>query len=221
MRDADRWVSIQCHFCFFWTWRPREWLGGVNRLRPCQDYRSKYTSLAVAVLLASHSRNVDRQSNMSDSQSIDLSAADRVKVKRTIGVFTGLALNIGMMVGSGIFITPKAVIMNAGSPGTAALSSASYSLLGSDQHLWACRPTAVSLHSALLCRTQFDSLVSLRSHISGRVFVLRGTGHIHTDIGRILGLHHDCVWSGAGLCQCLHHADKTGHGGCFNCTRLL
>ena len=67
---------------------------------------------------------------MSDHRSIDLSAAavDRVKVKRTIGVFTGLALNIGMMVGSGIFITPKAVIMNTGSPGTATTALSHHAL---------------------------------------------------------------------------------------------
>lgn len=56
-----------------------------------------------------------------------------VKLKREIGVFGGVAVNVGIVIGSGIFVTPKGVLYGSGSVGLALviwLVSGIFSLVG-------------------------------------------------------------------------------------------
>ena len=41
------------------------------------------------------------------------------KLKRELGLFNGVGIIIGIIVGSGIFVSPKGVLLFAGSPGLA------------------------------------------------------------------------------------------------------
>ena len=47
----------------------------------------------------------------------DNNVSSTVQLKPTLNVFTGAALNIGIVIGSGIFISPKGVLEGAGSVG--------------------------------------------------------------------------------------------------------
>lgn len=42
---------------------------------------------------------------------------NKIKLKRSLGVWNGIAIIIGVIVGSGIFVSPKGVLMNTGSVG--------------------------------------------------------------------------------------------------------
>ncbi len=42
---------------------------------------------------------------------------ESINLKRTLGLFNGVGLIIGIIVGSGIFISPKYVLMDMGSVG--------------------------------------------------------------------------------------------------------
>ena len=44
------------------------------------------------------------------------SGSERVAMKRQLGLFDGVAMIVGSIVGSGIFISPKGVLQSAGSP---------------------------------------------------------------------------------------------------------
>lgn len=44
---------------------------------------------------------------------------DRVQMKRELGVMDGVGVIVGIIVGSGIFLSPKGVLSYAGSPGFA------------------------------------------------------------------------------------------------------
>ena len=50
-------------------------------------------------------------------ESTDNNVSSTVRLKPTLNVFTGAALNIGIVIGSGIFISPKGVLEGAGSVG--------------------------------------------------------------------------------------------------------
>lgn len=43
-------------------------------------------------------------------------ADERVAMKRQLGLFDGVAMIVGSIVGSGIFISPRGVLQSAGSP---------------------------------------------------------------------------------------------------------
>lgn len=58
---------------------------------------------------------------------------ETVRLRREIGLFGGIAVNVGIMIGSGIFITPKGVLAGAGSVGLALVLwffSGLFSLIG-------------------------------------------------------------------------------------------
>jgi amino acid transporter len=44
---------------------------------------------------------------------------NRIQMKRSLGVWNGIAIIIGVIVGSGIFVSPKGVLLNTGSVGAA------------------------------------------------------------------------------------------------------
>ena len=49
---------------------------------------------------------------------MDDSSSDTVELKRTIGLFSGVGLILGVIVGSGIFVSPTGVLMESGSVGS-------------------------------------------------------------------------------------------------------
>ena len=42
-------------------------------------------------------------------------SSDKVKLRRQVGLFSGIALIVGTMIGSGIFISPGGVLLRSGS----------------------------------------------------------------------------------------------------------
>ena len=44
---------------------------------------------------------------------------ESTKLKRELGLFNGVGIIIGIIVGSGIFVSPKGVLLYSGSPGLA------------------------------------------------------------------------------------------------------
>ena len=50
---------------------------------------------------------------------VDNSALDKVELKRTLGLFSGCAMILGTIIGSGIFVSPKGVLIETGSVGMA------------------------------------------------------------------------------------------------------
>ena len=47
----------------------------------------------------------------------NINRSDKIGLKRSINLFTGCSISIGIIVGSGIFITPSTVLENATTPG--------------------------------------------------------------------------------------------------------
>ncbi len=57
--------------------------------------------------------------NMISSNEISSNSESVLKMKRTMGLFTGVMVTSGVMIGSGIFVAPKGVILQVGSVGMA------------------------------------------------------------------------------------------------------
>uniref|UniRef100_A0A182ST92 Amino acid permease/ SLC12A domain-containing protein n=1 Tax=Anopheles maculatus TaxID=74869 RepID=A0A182ST92_9DIPT len=52
------------------------------------------------------------------ASSSDLDAQEKVKMKKSLGLLEGVAIILGIILGSGIFISPKGVLQEVGSVGT-------------------------------------------------------------------------------------------------------
>ena len=60
-------------------------------------------------------------SSLSGSAGVTSSLSGSVKLKRRLGLFNGVAMIVGGIIGSGIFVSPKGVLVCAGSVGAALL----------------------------------------------------------------------------------------------------
>lgn len=63
----------------------------------------------------------DGQSTMGSTEKAESSAPadpDKVKMKKSLGLLEGVAIILGIILGSGIFISPKGVLQEVGSVGT-------------------------------------------------------------------------------------------------------
>jgi len=53
------------------------------------------------------------------SSAVEVSDTEGVKLKRELGLWDGVAIIVGIIVGAGIFVSPKGVLINSGSVGQA------------------------------------------------------------------------------------------------------
>ena len=65
--------------------------------------------------------NMTSLMNNNNSDTSSSAPSETVKLKRTLGLFSGIALILGTIVGSGIFVSPKGVLIESGSVGLALL----------------------------------------------------------------------------------------------------
>ena len=56
-----------------------------------------------------------------DSDDTSTAASETVRLKRNLSLFNGVALIVGVIVGSGIFVSPKGVLIESGSVGASLL----------------------------------------------------------------------------------------------------
>lgn len=64
--------------------------------------------------------NFDRFLSLSKSshEVVNRSINDKIELKRELGLWSGVSITIGTIIGSGVFVTPKGVLENSGqSPG--------------------------------------------------------------------------------------------------------
>ncbi|XP_032796400.2 b(0,+)-type amino acid transporter 1 isoform X2 [Daphnia magna] len=97
----------------------------IARQRSSHDDTNKTSQLA----LAQH----DGNSSTKSVNSLGDSDNDDMRLKRQVGLFSGVTLIVGTMIGSGIFVSAGSLLANAGSPGLCLVLWAAcglYSLLG-------------------------------------------------------------------------------------------
>ena len=73
-------------------------------------------------------------SNNNCDETADSQAAlykEKVKFKRSVNLLTSVGLIMGTIIGAGIFVSPKGVLLNTGSKGECKKSKLSYCLLNS------------------------------------------------------------------------------------------
>ena len=79
-----------------------------KKVVPCNRERAK------AIL-----RGGEEGSARPASQALETSSDSGVKLKKEIGLLDGVAIIVGIIVGAGIFVSPKGVLVNSGSIGQA------------------------------------------------------------------------------------------------------
>ncbi|KAI9553472.1 hypothetical protein GHT06_021382 [Daphnia sinensis] len=97
----------------------------IARQRSSHDDTNKISQLALA-------KN-DGNSSTKSSNSLGDGDNDEMRLKRQVGLFSGVTLIVGTMIGSGIFVSAGSLLANAGSPGLCLVLWAAcglYSLLG-------------------------------------------------------------------------------------------
>ena len=101
------------------------------------------------------------------------------KLKRELGLFNGVGIIIGIIVGSGIFVSPKGVLLFAGSPGLAIVVWVVSGIISMVSD------TLLSILSMLI-----SSTLTLMAVIhAGGGYLLCRTWHNDPKVGRRLCLH--------------------------------
>lgn len=90
---------------FFLKWYSPCYLLPVVGKRPVQSY-TLYTEREIEAMAKEETSSNERDSD------------DGVQLKRRITLFNGVAIIVGSIVGSGIFVTPKGVLESSGSVST-------------------------------------------------------------------------------------------------------
>lgn len=67
--------------------------------------------------------------NQFNNDGIAITTTDKIKLRRSLGLVEGVSIIVGVIIGSGIFVSPKAVLVQAGSVGASLVVWASCGLL--------------------------------------------------------------------------------------------
>lgn len=107
-------------------------------------------------------------------------ADDLVYLERRVGLFSGVALIVGTMIGSGIFVSPSGLLVRTGSVGVSFiiwLACGLLSLLGE------------CIFKSFALRSTFQS------PLLSRCSCLRRTGHDEHELRCGMGILYGCIWS--------------------------